>query len=398
VEKVDVAVIGGGIVGLAVAWRLIERRPDLILAVIEKEDAVATHQSGHNAGVIHSGIYYEPGSLKARLAREGRKALIELCREADLPHKITGKVIVAVNEKDLPRLGRLARRAAKNRVKADLIEADQLKKLEPHARGLAALHVHDSGIVDFARVAEHLAEGLLERGAKIMLGTEVKAISRTANEIVLSAGEEEISAEYVVNCAGLHSDRVANMVGDSPAMRIVPFRGSFYELSEEAAGLCRTLIYPVPDPGLPFLGVHLTRTIDDRVECGPNAVLATAREGYSAFDIDLAEIGGMMAWPGIWRLAAKHWRTAIAEGFRATSKAAFASAVRRLVPDIRARDLRPASRGVRAQALGRDGCLYDDFHLIHSTRMLHVCNAPSPAATASLAIGREIAQAIEYDV
>ncbi len=397
-EQVDVAVVGGGIVGLAVAWRLLEQDPYLQLALIEKEDSLAKHQSGRNSGVIHSGIYYEPGSLKARLTREGRRALIELCRGADIPHRITGKVIVAVTEKDLPRMGHLARRAAANKVDAETIEPDHLKELEPHARGLAALHVKDSGIVDFGRVAQHLADGLREKGATIHLGKEVRSIDRSGNEVVLQAGDEELSAGYVVNCAGLHSDRVAEMVGDSPGMRIVPFRGCFYELSDEASGLCRTLIYPVPDPGLPFLGVHLTRTIEDRVECGPNAVLALSREGYSRFDIDLGEVFGMLVYPGVWRLAAKHWHVALTEQLRAASRAAFASAVRRLVPDIRAKDLRPAPCGVRAQALCRDGGLYDDFHLIHSTRMLHVCNAPSPAATACLAIGREIAQAVELDL
>jgi (S)-2-hydroxyglutarate dehydrogenase len=391
--RYDVVVVGGGIVGLATARAVLADRPRALVAVLEKEHAVARHQTGRNSGVIHSGIYYRPGSLKATSAVAGRLAMERFCTEHGVRFERCGKVIVAVDPRELPRLAQLEARAAANGVRAARLDAQALREREPAARGVAALHVPDTGIVDFAQVAEALARELRGLGAEIHLGAHVTAMHERRDEVVLETPSHSVRGTLVVNCAGLHCDEVASdVLGRRRDVRIVPFRGEYHELRGPTADLVRALVYPVPDPDLPFLGVHVSRGIDGRVHVGPNAVLALGREGYSWSDVDARELAALAAFPGFWRLARRYWRVSAEEIARSFSTALVARAVGRMVPGVRARDLVPSPAGVRAQALGRDGTLHDDFVIRETPRAVHVLNAPSPAATASFVVGETIAR------
>jgi len=390
-EACDVIVVGAGIVGLASARGLLERRPRLRVVVVDAAPGVAAHQSGHNSGVLHSGVYYPPGSHKARLCVQGRTELERACTRWGVPWRRCGKVIVATSVAELDRLEDLRRRAAANGVEARLIDRRALAELEPRVDGVAALHVPATGVVDFAAVCRALADELVERGAELALGETVKGVEVGADGIEVRTTAGRRRARGLVNCAGLHSDRLARLAGARPAVRILPFRGEYHELVAHRDHLVRALVYPVPDPRFPFLGVHLTRGIDGRVHAGPNAVLALAREGYRWRDVDPATLAAMATDAAVWRLARRYWRTGVDELVRSRSRRRLTRALRRLVPDLRADDLRPAGTGVRAQAVRDDGTLLDDFSFASSPRAIHVLNAPSPAATASLAIGRLIA-------
>lgn len=392
-ERHDVVVVGGGIVGLAAAYRLLERRPGLRLAVLEKEPELATHQTGRNSGVVHSGIYYPPGSLKARLCREGRAELERFCEEHGVAYERCGKLVVAGEEAELPRLADLRARGEANGLRG-LAELgpEQLRELEPHAAGIRALHVPEAGIVDFRRVALALAEEVRARGGEILLGRRVTGVRRFGDELVLETPAGPVLAWNLIACAGLQSDRLARAAGAPERMRIIPFRGDYLALRPHARHLVRGLIYPVPEPALPFLGVHLTRRIDGEVWAGPNAVLALARERYGRASVDARDLLETLTWPGLPRLVRRHWRAGLAELWRDRSEAAFLAACRRLVPELGPEDVEWGPSGIRAQTVLRSGELADDFVVQASPRMLHVRNAPSPAATASLAIGRVLAE------
>lgn len=367
------------------------RFPRVRLLLIEKEDRVARHQSGHNSGVIHSGVYYKPGSLKARLCVTGAAAMIEFCREQGIAHEVCGKVIVATQTDELPRLEELRRRGEANSlVGLRMIGPEELREIEPHARGISALVVPSTGITNYAVVCEKYAEIISTRGGKVLTSAAARAIRRLATEIVVETRKGAFSTNSVINCAGLFSDRISQMAGDNPGVMIVPFRGEYYDLVPERATLVRSLIYPVPDPRFPFLGVHFTRRITGKVDAGPNAVLALAREGYRHSDISPRDLASTFAFPGFWRMARQHWRNGLDEWHRSLSKAAFVQALQRLVPEVGANDLVPGGSGVRAQALKPDGALVDDFQFVPSGKILHVLNVPSPAATASLSIGKSI--------
>ncbi|MFI5047404.1 MAG: L-2-hydroxyglutarate oxidase [Acidimicrobiia bacterium] len=391
--RYDVVVVGGGVVGLATARAVLRDRPTALVAVLEKEQGVARHQTGRNSGVIHSGIYYRPGSLKATTAVAGRLAMEQFCRDHGVRYERCGKVIVAVDPRELPRLAVLEERAAANGVRAERLDARGLREHEPAVRGVAGLHVPDTGIVDFAEVAEALARELRDGGAEIHLGARATALHERADEVIVETDTHEIRCAVVVNCAGLHCDEVAaEVLGPVPEVRIVPFRGEYHVLRGPLADRVRALVYPVPDPDLPFLGVHVSRNIDGHVHVGPNAVLALRREGYSWTAVDMRELVDLARFPGFWKLARRYWRVSAEEITRSFSRTALARAVSRMVPGVRARDLEPSPAGVRAQALGRDGTLHDDFVIRETPRAVHVLNAPSPAATASLVIGETIAQ------
>lgn len=392
--RYDVAIIGGGIVGLATAYRLLQARPETQVIVLEKEAEVARHQTGHNSGVLHSGIYYQPGSQKALLCRAGKRAMEEFCAQENLPFEICGKVIVAVDERELPALERILERGRANGVRCAPIDRARLRELEPHAAGVRAIHVPEAGIVDYRQVCARLRRRIEEAGGGVRTGARVVRLFRRADAVLLESPAGDVAARLAVNCAGLYSDRVARFGGVDPGAQIVPFRGEYYALRPAAAGLCRNLIYPVPDPAFPFLGVHFTRMIGGAVECGPNAVLAFAREGYRKRDVQLAELWEALRYPGFLRLARRHWRTGLGEMWRSFSKGAFVRALQRLLPEIRAEHLDPAPAGVRAQALRRDGSMVDDFLILEGERALHVCNAPSPAATSSLQIGANLVERI----
>jgi L-2-hydroxyglutarate oxidase LhgO len=392
-DRFDVAIVGGGIVGLATAYRLIEQRRDLRLAVLEKEPALAEHQSGRNSGVIHAGLYYAPGSLKARLCREGKDALERFAEEHDIPFERCGKLVIATDPSELPRLEDLKQRGTANGLQ-DLEEGGpkRIRELEPHARGIRGLHVPETGIIDFRRVALALADEVRARGGQILLGTRVTDILDRGAWRVLETTRGPIHAANVITCAGLHSDRLAAMTHTPGEQRIVPFRGEYCVLTPAARDLVRGLIYPVPDPSLPFLGVHFTRRIDGEVWLGPNAVLAFAREGYRRRDLSPRDLADVVGFPGFRKLARRHWRTGLREQWRDLSKRTFVEACRRFVPELRSADVEWGPSGVRAQTVTADGTLADDFSLQESPRVLHVRNAPSPAATASLAIGRVLAE------
>jgi L-2-hydroxyglutarate oxidase len=391
----DVAIVGGGIIGLAAAHAILNTSPNRRVVILEKERRLAAHQSGRNSGVLHSGIYYRPGSLKARLATTGRAAMVSFCAEHGVPFEICGKLIVAVDEQERARMLELEARAEANGVRTRLVVGDALRAIEPHAQGVAALHVPDAGLADFGQACSVLAELVVGAGAEIRLEWPVERFVTDGTGTRVQTERGDIVARCAVNCAGLFSDVLARRSGEPVALRIVPFRGEYHELVPGREGLVKNMIYPVPDPTFPFLGVHLTRGIDGRVHAGPNAVLALAREGYSWRDLDLREIGDLARFPGFRKLARRHWRTGAQEIYRSLRVGAFVRALQRLVPDMRTGDLVPAPAGVRAQALGRDGGLIDDFVILESARAIHVLNAPSPAATASLEIGREIARKVE---
>ena len=387
----DVVIVGGGIVGLAVALEITKRFPRLRLLLLEKEARVGQHQSGHNSGVIHSGVYYKPGSQKARLCVEGARAMIEFCRAHDIPHQVCGKVIVATYPEEFPRLEELRRRGEANGLTGlQLIGPEQLREIEPHASGLRALVVPSTGITDYAAVCEKYAELIHAQGGTILTSTTVTGLRNLTSEVVVETSGASFSTTYLINCAGLFSDRIAGMAGGKPDIIIVPFRGEYYDLIPQRSSLVRALIYPVPDPQFPFLGVHFTRRVSGTVDAGPNAVLAFRREGYERTDFSLRDLASSLAFPGFWRMAAQHWRSGLDEFHRSFSKPAFVRALQRLLPELRAEDLIPGGSGVRAQALRRDGTLVDDFQFVPSGKMLHVLNVPSPAATASLVIGRTI--------
>ena len=394
----DVVVIGGGIVGLATAYQLTRHRPGLRLAVLEKENRVATHQTGRNSGVIHSGIYYAPGSRKARYAVEGAREMVAFCREHEVSAEVTGKIIVATSEAELPGLQRLYERGGANGVRVSRLDAAGLREHEPHVAGIAGLHVADTGICDFVGVSRTYARLATNAGADLEVDTRVLGLRARPDKITVLTDRGEYVASQVINCAGLQCDQVAEMArraGDPPVpARIVPFRGEYYELAADRRDLVRGLIYPVPDPNFPFLGVHLTRGIDGSVHVGPNAVLALAREGYRWATINPRELASTLGYPGFWRLARKYWRDGLGEMRRSASRSLFAEAARRLLPELRDDDLRPSGAGVRAQAITPEGGLVDDFLVVEGDRALHVLNAPSPAATASLPIGAELADLV----
>jgi L-2-hydroxyglutarate oxidase LhgO len=389
--RYNVIIVGGGIVGLAVALEITRRFPRVRPLLLEKEDRVGRHQSGHNSGVIHSGVYYKPGSLKAKLCVTGAAAMVEFCREYGIPHQVCGKVIVATHEEEFPRLEELRRRGEANGLTGlRSIGPEELRQIEPHASGLRALVVPSTGITDYAAVCDKYAELIAASGGAILTSHTVIGLKRSANEIVVETNRGAFSSRALINCAGLFSDRISRMAGDDPQVMIVPFRGEYYDLISERSSLVRALIYPVPDPRFPFLGVHFTRRVNGSVDAGPNAVLAFRREGYRRTDFNLRDLASALAFPGFWRMGAKNWRSGLDEFHRSFSKPAFVRALQRLVPLVHSADLVPGSSGVRAQAVTREGALVDDFKFVPSGRMLHVLNVPSPAATASLVIGRAI--------
>ncbi len=386
-ETFDVIVIGGGIIGLATAMTLAKTHPHLKLAVVEKELELAQHQTGHNSGVIHSGIYYRPGSLKATLCVRGAQHLVRFCQENAVPFERCGKLVIATDPNEIPGLQELHRRGNANGVTGlRLLDPAEARAFEPHTHCLQALHVPATGIVSFQQVAQAYARNFTAAGGQIFLGHRLEAIAAGPHAVRLSTSRGKFRSRFIINCAGLYADRVAVMAGGSISCRIVPFRGEYYQIRPERSHLVNGLIYPVPDPRFPFLGVHFTRMIDGKVEAGPNAVLAWAREGYRKSDIAWRELVEVLQYRGFWRLVSRYWGPGWMEMVRSFSKARFAQALQRLIPEIRREDLLPSGSGVRAQALGNDGALLDDFAIVQKERMLHVLNAPSPAATSSLAI------------
>lgn len=391
-EGADYLVVGGGLVGLASAWKLQRRSPRARVVVVEKEAQVGRHQSTHNSGVLHCGLYYKPGSLKARLAVSGIREMTDFCREHRIAHEICGKVVVAADAAGAERLAELERRGVANGLGGlRRLDRDGLREREPHVAGVAALHVPQEGIVDYAAVCATLVRLIESGGGRVVTEAKVKRLRRTDRGWSVSTGVGDFSARFLLNCAGLHSDRICRLAGEEPPVRIVPFRGEYFKIRAERQSLVRHLVYPVPDPAFPFLGVHFTRLIHGGIECGPNAVLAFAREGYSLGRINPRDLGGTLAFPGLWRFLRRYPSMAFAELAQSLSKARFCAALQTLVPEIRPADLAPGGAGVRAQAMNRAGELVQDFQLLPARDALHVLNAPSPAATASLAIGEHIA-------
>ena len=388
----DYAVVGGGIVGLATGLALTARYPSARLLILEKETSWGVHQTGHNSGVIHSGVYYKPGSLKAALCREGNRAMVEFCRTHGIPHDVCGKVVVATGEEELPLMRTLLERGKANGIAVREITAAELREIEPHVRGIAGLHVPSTGIVSYLDVVAMMAQLLSARGAELRPSAGVTRVADRPSGIVLETGRGEFETKFLINCGGLQSDRVAKMAGVKPGMKIIPFRGEYYELKPERRSLVKNLVYPVPNPDFPFLGVHFTRMIDGGVHAGPNAVLGLKREAYRKTDFSLRDTVEVLTYPGFWTLARKNYREGMKEMVRSFSKGAFVRSLQRLIPEVTGEDLQPAHAGVRAQALMHDGTLMDDFVILRSTRSLHVCNAPSPAATASLKIGEAIVE------
>lgn len=386
----DLAVIGGGIVGVATAYRYLQRFPGRRLQLFEKEVRLGAHQTSHNSGVLHSGIYYRPGTVRALNCRVGQQAMIEFCRDQGIPHDVCGKVIVATDESQLERLDAIFQRGQQNGVRCELVNRERLLELEPHAAGIRAIHVPDAGIADFAAVCTRLGELVRQAGGDIFLNAELRGVERRSDAVIVRTAAGEFAARCVVTCCGLQADRVTRLTGERAAAPIVPFRGEYYKLKPHAQHLCRNLIYPVPDPRFPFLGVHFTRMARGGVECGPNAVLALAREGYSKLAISPRDVVESLANAGLLKLAARYWRVGLDEVTRSFSKSAFVRALQQLVPEVQSTDLEPAPAGIRAQALGPDGNLIDDFVIQRAGRIINVGNAPSPAATASLQIGNLI--------
>jgi L-2-hydroxyglutarate oxidase len=387
----DVAVIGGGIVGLASAWALTEQRR-LSLVVLEAEDRLAAHQTGRNSGVIHSGLYYKPGSLKARNCVEGRELMYRFCEEHGLTCERCGKVVVAADASEVPALDELERRGRANGLQGlRRLRPEEIREREPHTVGVSGLLVPETGIVNYARVAEEYARLTRAAGGEVRTRSRVLHVRRRGGEFALETPSGAVRCRLLINCAGLQADRVARLCGAEPGVQIIPFRGEYYDLVPGRCSLVKHLIYPTPNPQFPFLGVHFTRMVDGGVEAGPNAVLAFKREGYRFFTVSLRDVGEYLSYPGFWRMAAKYWSTGLGEMYRSLSKAAFLRSLRRLVPELRSEDVRPGRAGVRAQALDRQGKLIDDFHIVQAEGMVHVLNAPSPAATASISIGRHVA-------
>jgi L-2-hydroxyglutarate oxidase len=389
--RADICIIGGGIVGLATAYRLSKKFPEKTIFLIEKENRLAAHQTGRNSGVLHSGIYYKPGSLKAKNCRLGKKAMEQFCGDHGIDYELCGKVIVATNKGETERLGAIFERGKANGVNCEIISGERLREIEPHAAGLEAIHVPECGIVNYEQVCQKLGE-LLTKGSshQIHLGEKVLEIESSKDGLVVQTTELSICCQRLINCAGLHSDRLTKVGGQTPEAKIIPFKGEYYFLSKDAEKLCNHLIYPVPDPKFPFLGVHFTRMIEGGVECGPNAVLAFGREAYDKWNVSPGDLFESITYPGFQIMALKHWKMGWGEMWRSFSKQAFVKALQKLVPEIQARHLASAPAGIRAQAVSISGDLVDDFLIQNNDRIVNVCNAPSPAATASLNIAEEI--------
>ncbi len=388
----DVIIIGGGIIGLASAYNLTILYPHLNVSLLEKEPELALHQSGRNSGVLHAGIYYKPGSLKVVNCRRGKAAMEEFCNREEINYKICGKVIIAVAESELAALQSIYERGKANGINCELIERSRLLELEPYAAGIKGIYVPETGIVDFGQVCARLADLIRAKGHQILTGIKVTGLREKITEVVVETTAGEFISQYIINCAGLHSDRVASMSAKSISAQIIPFRGEYYKLKPEAERFCNNLIYPVPDPRFPFLGVHFTRKISGEVKCGPNAVFAFSREGYRKSDVDIRDLLQGLTYPGFARVAAKYWRIGAGEIWRSLSKAAFVSALQRLVPEVTSSHLMPYPAGVRAQAVTPDGLILDDFAFTESSRVVNVINAPSPGATASLSIGQVVVE------
>ena len=394
-SQLDVVIVGGGIVGLATAYSLLTTNPALKLVVLEKEPSLGAHQTGHNSGVIHSGLYYKPGSLKAKNCIEGYAKLLQFCREHEIAHEICGKIVVALSEQERSQLEMLRQRGEQNGLTGiRRLNKTEIVEIEPHCTGIDGLFVPQTGIVDYTAVVMRLAERIQNFGGEILTSSEVVEIKESSNTVLVCTKQKRFTTRALITCGGLQSDRLAMQTQPDLDLRIIPFRGEYFELKESAKHLVNSLIYPVPDPNFPFLGVHFTRRIDGTIECGPNAVLAFAREGYRKTDISIREFSQTLAWPGFRKIAFKYWRTGLGEYHRSFSKNAFVAALQKLVPEITANDLQPTGAGVRAQACSRAGSLLDDFEIRQIGRVVHVCNAPSPAATASLAIGDAIASRV----
>lgn len=394
-NNTDVIIIGGGILGLATALRTLEARPGTRLILVEKESGLAQHQTGHNSGVIHSGLYYRPGSLKAINCRAGYEQLLTFCRQEGVPHEICGKIVIATSEAELSKLDELHRRGMANGLEGlRFLQPQEIREIEPHCNGIRGLFVPQAGIVDYAVVARKYAEKLIGMGAEIVLGNRIMDIRQENNCVKVIGESRTYTAQATVVCAGLQSDRLASMTEPELPLRILPFRGEYYKLKQSAPHLVNHLIYPVPDPAFPFLGVHFTRMIGGGVECGPNAVFAFGREAYRKTDFNLRDSWDALAWPGFRKVAGRYWRTGLGEFHRSVSKKAFVSALQKLIPEIQADHLEPGGAGIRAQACDRDGNLLDDFNIRISGNVIQVCNAPSPAATASLSIGKFLAEKV----
>ena len=392
----DICIIGGGIVGLATAYQLSKKHPKLKLAVLEKETSLAKHQTGHNSGVLHTGIYYKPGSLKAINCRNGKKAMEQFCQNEGIEHELCGKIIVALNDEEIPRMQNIFQRGQENGVNCKIISREEMLAIEPHVAGVQAIHVPECGIVNYKQVCLRLGEIIHEKEEnKIFLGQQVTKIRNMATSLVVETDKQQIECKHLINCGGLHSDKLTKLGGQPPPAKIIPFKGEYFELKEDAKHLCKNLIYPVPDPAFPFLGVHFTRMIDGTVECGPNAVLAFGREAYGKFDLNLKDLLESITYPGFQKMAIKHWEMGWGEMWRSYNKGAFVKALRRLIPEIEAKNLLPAPAGIRAQAVSPRGALVDDFLIESNERIINVCNAPSPAATASLNIGATIMAQLE---
>ena len=388
----DIAVIGGGIVGLASALAL-SKQKRLRLALIEAEEEVAAHQTGNNSGVIHSGLYYKPGSLKAKNCVEGREAMYRFCEENDIAYDKCGKIVVATRKNELSGLAELKRRGDANGLQGiKELKGEQLKEYEPHAQGIAGLHIQETGIVDYKQVSETFARLIQDSGAEILLNTRFTALQKNGTEFILETSQNPVQTRHLINCGGLQSDRIAKACGVDPGVRIVPFRGEYYEINADKHHLVNNLIYPVPDPAFPFLGVHFTRMINGGREAGPNAVLAFKREGYRKTSFSLKDTLDTFTYPGFLKLGAKYMKMGLGEFYRSYNKQAFVRAMQRLIPEIESRDIVPGAAGVRAQALEANGALVDDFKIVEAERMIHILNAPSPAATASISIGEKIAK------
>jgi L-2-hydroxyglutarate oxidase len=389
-------IIGGGIVGLSTALAIGQRYPDCKILVLEKENRWAYHQTGNNSGVIHSGIYYKPGSFKAKFAREGNLSMVKFCQEHGIPHDVCGKVIVATEAEELPLLDSLYQRGLENGLTVKRISPEEVSEIEPHVRSVGGIRVTATGIVDYRQVCEKYVELISAQGGELRLNTTVQNLRETSDGLVVETNQGEFETGMAINCAGLQSDRVVKLGQMQPPAKIIPFRGEYYELEPEKRYLVKHLIYPVPNPNFPFLGVHFTRMIDGGIHAGPNAVLSFKREGYKKTDFDWGDFIEIITFPGCWKLAQSYWQIGVEEIVRSFSKAAFVRSLQRLIPEIQSDDLSPTHAGVRAQALMENGQLVDDFLIVEGHKTLHVCNAPSPAATASLEIGRAIADRVKF--
>ena len=388
------AIIGGGIVGLATGMAIIQRYPKARIAILEKENTWADHQTGNNSGVIHSGIYYKPGSLKAKLSRAGNRSMVEFCQQHGIAYDVCGKVIVATAEKELPLLENLYQRGLENGLNVTKLKPEEVQEIEPHVSCLAGIRVPTTGIVNYRQVCQKYAELIQAQGGELFLSTKVEKILSTADGLVLETNKGSFETKFTINCAGLQSDRITKLSGINPQAKIIPFRGEYYELKPEKRYLVKHLIYPVPNPAFPFLGVHFTRMIDGTIHAGPNAVLSFKREGYKKTDFDLKDFAEIITYPALWKLAAKYYEEGIQEIIRSFSKAVFVRSLQNLIPEIQPEDVIPTHAGVRAQALMNDGALVDDFLILKGQNIINVCNAPSPAATASIEIGKAIAAEI----